>query len=178
MKAHVTWALVGASVILLGFASWQVTDAAWRDSDSTGGDTLRTGHLRITGAGQVDLDLSGLAKENMNTGDRTQIPLRVVNDSTIPVNYKLEGVTARVSTTPPAVDLRVARVSDTAACPAAGALGAAGTQLYSGAITRAVTTDTTLATGATDILCLTTTAQTVTPGQSGRYVFTFKAAQR
>ncbi|UVE96392.1 hypothetical protein [Dietzia sp. B32] len=178
MKAPVSWTLVGASVLLLGFVSLQVTDAAWRDSETTAGDTIRTGHLRITGPGQVALDLSGLTKENMNTGDRAQVPLRVVNDSTIPVNYRLEGVTARVSTTPPAVDLRVARVSDASACPTSGPLGTPGAQVYSGAITRAVTTDTALATGATDVLCLTTTAQTVTPGQSGRYVFTFRAAQR
>jgi len=178
MKVPVRWALVGASVLLLGLVSLQVTDAAWRATDTTGGDTIRTGHLRITGAGRVELNLSGLTKENMSTGDQAQLPLQVVNDSTLPVTYRLEGVTARVSTTPPALNLRVARVSDTTACPSAGVLGTPGIEAYSGAITKATTADITLASGASDVLCMTTTAQTVTPGQSGRYVFTLRAAQR
>lgn len=178
MKTHVTWALVGASVVLLGFASLQATDAAWRDSDTGPGDAITTGRLNITGAGQMDLDLSGLAKENMITGEQVQIPLTVVNDSTIAVDYRLTGVAARADTIPPALDLRVARVVGTSDCRTSGVLNIPGTQVYSGAITEASTPATTLATGASDILCLTTTALPVTPGQSGRYVFTFQATQR
>ena len=111
MKSHVTWALVGASVVLLGFTSLQFTDAAWSSSDSTDGATVRTGHLRITGTGQMALDVSGLAKEEMAVGDQSQIPLTVVNDSTVPVTYRLDGVTAAEGTTPPELNLRVAQVS-------------------------------------------------------------------
>lgn len=178
MKSHVTWALAGASVVLLGFTSLQVTDAAWRASDSTAGDTLRTGHLRITGGGPMDLDVSGLTKENMNTGDKVQTPLTVYNDSTIPVGYRLTEVARLAATDPPALDLRVARVPNTGACPTSGTFGTQGLQLYSGAITGASTVATTLGAGATDVLCLTTTAQKVAPGKSGRYVFTFRADQQ
>ncbi|MFN3600804.1 MAG: hypothetical protein ACK4UY_05380 [Dietzia sp.] len=173
-----TWVLVGASVVLLGFASQQATDAAWRDSVGGQSNTIDTGHLRITGAGQTDLDLSGLARENMITGEQVQIPLTVVNDGTVAVDYRLTGVDALAHTTPPALDLRVARVAEVSACPTSGVLGTQGTQVYSGAITGASTPTTTLATDASDILCLTTTALPVTPGQSGRYVFTFQATQR
>lgn len=179
MKSHVTWALVGASVVLLGFTSMQFTDAAWSSSESTDGAAVRTGHLRITGAGQLALDVSGLTKTNMNTGDTVQIPLVVSNDSTIPVNYRLTGVAATAGTTPPALNLRVGRVADASQCPATP--GAPGTQLYSGAMTGASTADHTLTVdgaGATDVLCLTTTASAVTPGQSGSYVFTFQANQQ
>ncbi|AWH92871.1 hypothetical protein [Dietzia lutea] len=178
MKAGVTWTLVGASVVLLGFASVQLTDAAWRDSETMGGSSIRTGHLNITGAGQVDLDLAGLAKENMNTGDQVQIPLTVVNDSTVTVDYRLSGVAPAAGTTPPALGLRVARVAEEAACPASGSDGLPGTQLYSGSIAGASTVNTTLAADASDVLCLTATASAVAPEQDGRYVFTFEAAQQ
>lgn len=179
MKSHVTWALVGASVVLLGFTSLQFTDAAWSSSESSDGAAVRTGHLRITGAGQMALDVSGLTKENMNTGDQVQIPLVVENDSTIPVDYRLSGVAAKAGDTPPALDLRVGRVSDASQCSATP--GTPGDQLYSGAITGANTPGDTLSvdgTGATDVLCLTTTAPAVSPGQSGSYVFTFEANQQ
>lgn len=179
MKAHVTWALVGASVVLLGLASWRVTDAAWRASDTTSGETIRTGHLRITGSGDVNLDVSGLGKQNATTGDRVQIPLRVVNSSTTDVNYQLKGASVRAGETPPALDLRVARVADEAACPSPPVTGdLPGIQLYSGGITNAGTSPLSLARDASDVLCLTATFQTVTAGQSGHYVFTFQANQR
>lgn len=179
MKSHVTWALVGASVVLLGFTSMQFTDAAWSSSESTDGATVRTGHLRITGAGQMALDMSGLTKDNMNSGDQVQIPLVVENDSTIPVNYRLAGVAATAGTTPPALDLRVSRVSDASQCPETP--GVPGEQVYSGGMTSASTTNRPLTVdgaGATDVLCLTTTAPAVSPGQSGSYVFTFEANQQ
>lgn len=179
MKSHVTWALVGASVVLLGFTSMQFTDAAWSSSKSSAGADIRTGHLRITGAGSAALDVSGLAKESMNTGDQVQIPLVVQNDSTIPVNYRLTGVAAKAGTTPPALNLRVGRVADASQCPATP--GAPGTQLYSGVMTSASTTNRTLTVdgaGATDVLCLTTTATAVEPGDSGSYIFTFEANQQ
>lgn len=179
MKSHVTWALVGASVVLLGFTSMQFTDAAWSSSKSSAGADVRTGHLRITGAGQPALDVSGLTKENMNTGDQVQVPLIVQNDSTIPVNYRLAGVAAKAGTTPPALNLRVGRVTDADQCPEGP--GTPGDQQYSGGITSAFTSDHTLSvdgTGSTDVLCLTATATAVTPGQSGKYVFTFEANQQ
>lgn len=178
MKAHVTWALVGASVVLLGFASWRVTDAAWRDSDTTSGETLRTGHLRITGAGDVALDVSGLGRQNASAGDQVQIPLRVVNGSTTPVSYRLTGVAPRAGQTPPPLNLRVARVASEAACPSPPAGVLPGTQLYSGAITGAGTSPLTLARDASEVLCLTATVQAAAPGQAGYYVFTFRADQR
>ncbi|MDV8002473.1 hypothetical protein [Rhodococcus sp. IEGM 1408] len=186
MKSPVKWALVGASVVLLGFTSLQVTDAAWSGSRSSPVDPVRTGHLRITGAGKMALDVSGLTKANLNTGDQVQIPLTVFNDSTIPVSYKLTGVAVLAGTTPPALNLRVARVASASACPTTGTLGTQGTQMYPGAvtgptsdsITSAVTSATTLGVGATDVLCLTTTAPTVSPGKSGNYVFTFRADQQ
>ena len=177
MKSPQTWALVGASVVLLGLVSGQATYAAWSATDSSTGAQVSTGHLRITGAGQTALDVSGLTKLNMVTGDKVQVPLTVYNDSTIPVSYRLTGVAAAAGTTPPALDLRVARVSGPAACPTTGTLGTQGTQLYSGGMTGANTSATTLAVGASDVLCLTATAQTITPGQSGRYVFTVRADQ-
>lgn len=177
MKSPKTWALVGASVVVLGLVSGQATYAAWSASDSSSGSQVTTGHLRITGAGQMELDVSGLTKENMNTGDQVQIPLTVFNDSTIPVSYRLTGVAAAPATDPPALDLRVARVTSEAACPTTGALGTQGTQLYSGGITGASTAATTLAVDASDVLCLTTTAPAITPGKSGRYVFSFRADQ-
>ncbi|MCD2263906.1 hypothetical protein K3888_14485 [Dietzia aurantiaca] len=182
MKSHVTWALVGASVVLLGFTSLQFTDAAWSSSQSTDGATVSTGHLRITGSGQLALDVSGLTKEEMAAGGQAQIPLTVVNDSTIPVSYRLAGVTAAAGSTPPELDLRVAQVSQEGDCPTSGPFGTSGTELYSGEITDASTADIDLdvsGDGATDVLCLTTTAGTVlTPGLSGSYVFTFRADQQ
>lgn len=181
MKTHVTWALVGASVVLLGFTSLQFTDAAWRSSGNSEAESVRTGHLRITGAGQMALDVSGLTKTTMNTGDQVQIPLVVQNDSTIPATYRLAGVAVKQGTTPPALDLRVARVADQGQCPTAAPFGTPGTQLSRGPITGASTTDRTLlvsGAGSTDVLCLTTTALAVTPGQSGSYVFTFRAGQQ
>ena len=178
MKSPKTWALVGATVVLLGFGTLQVTDAAWSSSGSSAGATVSTGHLKITGTGQMALDVSGLTKSNMNTGDKVQIPLTVVNSSTIPVSYRLTGVVVKPGTTPPGLDLRVSRVASEGACPTTGTLGTQGTQLYSGGILAASTTATTLAIGGTDVLCLTTTAQPVSPGQSGQYVFTFRADQQ
>ena len=181
MKSHVTWALVGASVVLLGFTSLQFTDAAWSSSESTDGATVRTGHLRITGTGQMALDVSGLAKEEMAVGDQSQIPLTVVNDSTVPVTYRLDGVTAAEGTTPPELNLRVAQVSQESECSTTEPFGTPGEELYNGLITSASSTDIPLAVSgpaATDVLCLTTTAETITPDRSGSYVFTFRADQQ
>lgn len=178
MKSHVTWALVGASVVLLGFTSLQFTDAAWSSSESTDGATVRTGHLRITGTGQMALDVSGLAGEEMVAGAQSQIPLTVVNDSTVPVTYRLTGVTAAEGTTPPDLVLRIARVSQESECPTSEPFGTPGGQLYNASITGASTQETSLAVSATDVLCLTTTAETITPDRSGSYVFTFRADQQ
>ena len=177
MKSHVTWALVGASVVLLGFTSLQFTDAAWSSSDTTDGATVRTGHLRISGDGQTELNVSGLTRENMEPGAQAQIPLTVVNDSTVPVTFRLTGVAPLAGTTPPVLNLRVARVSEASDCPATTQPGTPGTQLFSGAITSASTSGKTLAVGAKDVLCLTTTAGAMTPNLSGKYEFTFKADQ-
>lgn len=183
MKSHVTWALAGASVVLLGFTSMQFTDAAWSSSESSDADTIRTGHLRITDAGQLDFDLSGLHNDNMNTGNQAQIPLVVQNDSTVPVDYRLVGVGPMAGSTPPALDLRVARVDDQSQCPAGdeGPFGTPGELLYDNSITGASTGNHLLdvsGPNSTDVLCLTTTAPAVSPGQSGKYVFTFRADQK
>lgn len=178
MKSHVTWALVGASVVLLGFTSLQFTDAAWSSSESTDGATVRTGRLQISGSGQMALDVSGLAGEGLVAGAQSQIPLTVANDSTVPVTYRLTGVTAAEGTTPPDLVLRIARVSQESECPSSVPLGTPGEPLYNSSITGASTDEESLAVGATDVLCLTTTAQTITPNQSGSYVFTFRADQQ
>lgn len=178
MKSHVTWALVGASVVLLGFTSLQFTDAAWSSSDSTDGATVRTGHLRITGTGQMALDVSGLTKEEMAVGDQSQIPLTVVNDSTVPVAYRLTGVAPAVGTTPPELNLRIARVSQESDCSTSEPFGTPGTPLDSDEITSVSTDPKALDVGEADVLCLTTTAaDAMTPNRSGTYMFTFKADQ-
>lgn len=180
MKSHVTWALAGASVVLLGFTSMQFTDAAWSSSESSDAGTIQTGHLRITGAGQSALNVSGLGKKNMNNGDQVQIPLTVYNDSTIPVDYRLVSVTPLAGTNPPALQLRVARVASEAQCPTEGpTLGNQGVQLYKDDIPAANVTNVgrNLDVGADDVLCLTATAVSVGSGKSGQYVFTFQADQ-
>lgn len=178
MKAPYRWALAVAAVLLLGVISLQVTYAAWTSSDSAPGDSVSTGHLRIAGEGDAELNLTGLTKENMNTGDQVQLPLTVVNDSTVAVGYRLRDVAVVAGGTPPPLDLRIAKVTAEVECPAEGGPTLPGRQVYSGGITAASTTETILAEGASDILCLTATAQPVGPEQKGRYVFTFHAAQR
>ena len=72
-------------------------------------------------------------------------------------------------------------MSQESECSTTEPFGTPGEELYNGLITSASSTDIPLAVSgpaATDVLCLTTTAETITPDRSGSYVFTFRADQQ
>ncbi|MFM1724183.1 hypothetical protein ABEU20_002760 [Rhodococcus sp. PAM 2766] len=178
MKSHYKWALAAASVLALGFASVQVTAAAWSDSKTTAPTTIHTGRLDIS-AGQINdkaFDLSDLKLEEKQPGDFATKPLQVFNTGNVPMGYRLLSVVVTPSPgkTAPPIDLKIVKVVSTADC-GAGAL--TGTTLYeTGAMGAATTPQRQVASGASEVLCLRATlGTTASPGQSATAKFTFGA---
>lgn len=178
MKSHYKWALAAASVLALGFASVQVTAAAWSDSKTITPATIHTGRLDIS-AGQIDdkaFDLSDFKLEEKQPGEFVTKPLEVFNTGDVSMGYSLQSVAVAPlpGKTAPPIDLKIVKVASPGDC-GSGAL--AGTTLYeTGAMSAATTPQRQVAPGASEVLCLRATLGTTAEGgQSATATFTFGA---
>ncbi|MBM4555808.1 SipW-dependent-type signal peptide-containing protein [Prescottella equi] len=178
MKSHYKWALAAASVLALGFASVQVTAAAWSDSKTTTPTTIHTGRLDIS-AGQINdkaFDLSDFKLEEKAPGEFTTKPLEVFNTGNVPMGYRLQSVVVTPSPgkIAPPIDLKIVKATSAGDC---GSGTLTGTTLYgTGAMSAATTPQRQVAPGASEVLCLRATlGTTASPGQSATAKFTFGA---
>lgn len=178
MKKQYKWALAAASVLALGFASVQQTGALWRSSETLPGAMVSAGRLDIS-AGQVNdkaFNLSDFMLQDKQPGDSVTKPLEVFNTGNVPMGYRLQSVAVTPSpgATAPPIDLTIVKVASTGDC---GSGPLTGTTLYpAGAMNAATTPQRSVASGASEVLCLRATlGATATPGQSATAKFTFGA---
>lgn len=176
MKSQYKWAIAASSALLIGFVSVQQTGALWRDSvESTGGGTITAGTLDIsTGDGVKAFNLDGFKLENKGPGDSVQMPLPVINSGNVQMSYTLSDVVLS-STTPPALNLRVAKVANEAACTGDGNPG---TEIYSGAMDGAAFPEPELVqAGQIQVLCLKATmGDSAAASTETNATFTFDAS--
>ncbi|MGX1770237.1 hypothetical protein ACWIE7_18390 [Dietzia sp. NPDC055343] len=178
MKSHITWALVGASVVALGFSSVVATGAAWRASaPASNGPTLNAGRLDISSGnfGDQMYELSDFGRENMTSSSAVAKPLEVFNSGNVPMSYTVESVVVTpqaMATTAPPLRLVIARVDDAQGCTT-GVTG----DIYNGAMDGASTTKPiSVADGASTMLCLVASLDNgAVAGQAGTAAFTFRA---
>jgi hypothetical protein len=179
MKSHITWALVGASVVALGFSSMAATGAAWRASaPASDGATLSSGRLDISAgsAGSATYVLSDFGMQGMTATSAVAKPLEVFNSGNVPLKYAIQSVSVSPvapATSAPPLTLAVTKVSGAGACTSSTTTG----DVYSGPMNGASTASTRpIAAGGSELLCLRAGLGTgATSGQAGTATFTFRA---
>ena len=174
MKTQYKWAIAASSVLLIGFVSVQQTGALWRDSAESTGGTITAGLLDISAgtSGVKQFNLAGFKLENKGPGDSIQMPLPVINSGNVQMSYLLDDVTLN-SATPPPLTLRVAKVTNEAACTTTGDVG---TELYNGAMDGAGFDAQLVPAGQMQVLCLRATLGSgAAASQASDATFTFAA---
>ncbi|UVE96628.1 hypothetical protein [Dietzia sp. B32] len=179
MKSHITWALVGASVVTLGFSSVMATGAAWRASaPASSGANLSAGRLDISSgaSGNAAYTLADFGLVNMGSSSAVAKPLQVFNSGNVPMKYGIQSVTVAPqapATTAPPLTLVITSVANAGACTTA----TTGGNVYNGPMSGASTsTDRPVAAAGSEFLCLVASLGAgAAAGQSGKATFTFRA---
>ena len=186
MKSHITRALVGASVVALGFSSIAATGAAWRASaPASSGPTLNAGKLDISSGnlGDSTYELSDFAMSNMTTGSTIAKPLEVFNSGNVPMKYALESVVVTpeaTATAAPPLLLKIGEVSSAGDCGTnvdGNVYPTEPTNEEFGPMDGASTSvERLLPADGSEFLCLVASLGTgAEAGQSGKAAFTFRA---
>ena len=171
MKSHITWALVGASVVALGFSSIAATGAAWRASaPASSGPTLDSGKLDISSGNLGDSlhELKDFKMSNMTTGSAIAKPLEVFNSGNVPMKYTLENVSVTpvgTATEAPPLMLKIGEVDNAGQCNTGVAGDVLASRFMDGAST---TAERPVPAGGSEFLCLVASLGTnPVAGQSG-----------
>ena len=187
MKHARYWALAAASVLVVIFGSAQATGALWRDQETLGGGTIRSGTLDIkvgTSGAEVNDFLyqlpTILGATNIGPGGYSQAPLSVRNSGTVPMRYRLNSTSQTGSLN---FTLTASKVTAVTNCPAIGVPSGTVEALYNGPFTGAQAPASPafrqLGVGLAEVLCLRMTLlDSSTQSSSSQVKFSFLAQSR
>ncbi|MDJ0359120.1 hypothetical protein [Rhodococcus sp. H29-C3] len=184
---YIVAALAASAVLVLTLLSAQQATATWRSEQTTGGGTITSGRLELavgnSGVQSKAFDFQGFGSSTrkLGPGDYSQAPLTVFNKGSIPMRYRVQNTIQSSAEMPLRLDVSV--VANEAACPASPAASVGVGTLYSGAMIGAAFPPVgqwrTLASGASEVLCMTGTVGINPPsGAESTVTFSIAAQQK